>query len=193
MAYVLKINGVSHEVSFVDGKAVYSPPLNESKSEKRKNADRLKGILESRKCPGINTDTTFLSGIGTLEQQFDGDVEGMNEVISAARRKGFNPTSGMFYYEPLARYVGDPEAFLSAGDGKGRIRDVCEKRGWGCRGTVNVKARQPEEDPLKNPKVPLAESIVREEVGRLRQDPSNQKKPERELREQVLDKHALKL
>lgn len=45
----------------------------------------------------------------------------------------------------LEDYPGDPKARVTSRDD---IRRICEKRGWGCHGTVNVRAREkpPQED-----------------------------------------------
>lgn len=46
----------------------------------------------------------------------------------------------------LEEYPGDPRARVS---GRADIRRICEERGWGCRGAVDVEAR--EREPIERP------------------------------------------
>ena len=101
-----------------------------------------------------------------------------------AKDAGVN-TKGKIYLGGLARYPGDPEAWVS---GRGDVQRICETRGWGSRGAVNVKSQEPTESPVETP---LAEDIVTDKVTDIM---SHVPKKERkrvdvtELREQVKDK-----
>lgn len=44
----------------------------------------------------------------------------------------------------LARYPGDPEAWVSS---RSEVKKICEKRGWNCDGQVKVKHSQDNVDP----------------------------------------------
>lgn len=150
-------------------------------------------MIACRQAPGVQTDNTFLAGIGTLRDQFDGDDFTLNEVVQVAQASGYSPKSSDFYNESLARFPGDPEAFLHAGQGRDHIKKVCEKRGTGCRGAVNVKGRGLEKDPFEGPPK-LAPDLVNEEINRrVAANPDEGRRPRKELAAEVVDKHALKL
>jgi hypothetical protein len=193
MSYVIVINGTRHTVTTDSrGREVYDPPLD--RAFEKKCEKRFKEMLESRAPPRCMTDDVFFGGPGrrTLLDQFDGDEYGVNELVQAARKRGYNPSPFDTYVDTIADGLGDPEAFVSTG-GRGHIRRVCEKRGLGCRGAVNLEPRAPDRDYIKEPKVALAEDIVQEEMTRMKKDPKNASKKEGELRDQIISKHALKL
>ena len=108
-------------------------------------------ILATRASPGLRTDAQFLHG---RHDAFGTDDAGL---ASRLRARGADPNG--VYHSSLARYVGDPEAVVSGRDG---IRKVCEKRGWSCEGTVNVRGRV-EHTPLDGG---VAEDIVARETAR---------------------------
>lgn len=149
-------------------------------------SESLAELLALRQSPSLNTDTTFMANRGTLLQQLDGDHEALTEVMRGASKSGFRPTDNHVYIEGLARYPGDPEAFIT---GKGDVRNVCEKRGQACHGSVEVKHREPEHDPHESK--PLAGDIVQGEMqSRIAADPSLKRK--RDLKDQVIDDHSMK-
>lgn len=192
MSYTIVVNGVSHSVSHVDGRAVYDPPLD--KAFERQSDARLRDMLRSQSAPRCMTDREFFQGIGTLDKQFADDEEGLREVVRIARSHGYNPGAHDVYMDNLAQFPGDPEAFVTPSGGRGQIKRVCEKRGVSCHGAVEVKAVAPTRDHVKSPKCLLADDIVDDEIKRrVKKDPSLAKKSRAELREQVIDKHALKL
>lgn len=93
-------------------------------------------------------------------------------------------TKGKKYISQLARFVGDPEAWV---DGRGDVQRVLEKRGWGSEGSVKAKLR--EKEPPKP--VALAEDLIQEKMREMViKDPGLKEKPREELREKVLDKHT---
>lgn len=94
-------------------------------------------MLALRQCPSLNTDTRRM--IGWSEPRFS---------------------------EQLARYPGDPEAWVSHPDD---YRRVLRERGWGCRGSINIKAADVEV-PDDNKPYEVADDIVEEEVGRIVED-----------------------
>jgi len=91
-----------------------------------------------RQAPSLETDTTFTRGFGT--DPFGGPVNSFTHrrYMQMAKAAGVS-TQGKRYMSGLARYPGDPKAWVGS---KGDVRRVCEKRGWGCEGAVNVKARE---------------------------------------------------
>lgn len=189
--YSVTINGKKHRVTIVNGKSIYDPPLDESRV--RRDRKNMRQMLKNRTFPGVNTDTTFLAGFGSLEKQFGGDEVGMRETVEAARAQGYNPGPFDVYLPTVAKCKGDPDAWLKAGEGTGKIRDVCEKRGVAARGKVNTKGRGPERDYIKEPRKKLADDLVEKKIKEYRKNPEFSKKSKAELREMVIDKHSNKL
>ncbi len=105
---------------------------------------RLKGeshniakICATRKSPALNTDTTFLSG-HVNGSQFAGCPDVGRHHKAVAEAAGIN-TAGAVYMGGLARYSGDPEAWVSS---KGDVARICTERGWGVEGAVTVQRRE---------------------------------------------------
>ncbi len=91
-----------------------------------------------RQGPGLSTDTTFTRGFAS--QPFDGPVNPfVHKRYAAMARKAGVSISGKRYMSGLARYPGDPKAWVSD---RSDIKKLCERRGWGCEGAVKVKARE---------------------------------------------------
>jgi hypothetical protein len=94
-------------------------------------------VLATRSFPGTRgTDRSFMQGRALDGSQFEGlpDVVGRNYVAQAADA-GVNP-AGRYYCGSVARFPGDPRAWV------GSINDVkriCEAEGWTARGAVNVE------------------------------------------------------
>lgn len=152
---------------------------------------RLAEMLALQQAPQINTDDTWFARFGTLEDQFKGDARGLKQVTDAAQQHGHKPNPNSVYYSGLAAFPGDPKAFITNAP-QGHIRSVCEERGQGSRGLVNVKAREPESDPLDVSFVAddISDRIIE---GWRKEDPDKIKKMSlRELREEVNHKHAHK-
>jgi hypothetical protein len=128
-----------------DGKTVFDPPLPPEYEQQVK--DRFSEVLRDRVFPGLNTDTTFAAGRGTLDKQFD-DPKDLEEAVAAARAQGYNPKPTDIYCASVADKVGDREAWIPGGaDAKGHIRRVCEKRNIGCSGSLNIPQPEPRVDP----------------------------------------------
>jgi hypothetical protein len=105
---------------------------------------RLKGSSQSlaemfalQAAPLPKTDSTFLSGFGANGAQFQGGPmaeEQGNHYKRVAEAGGQNVT-GKVYLASLAKYPGDPRAWISD---RGDVRRVVEERGWTCEGDVQV-------------------------------------------------------
>jgi hypothetical protein len=117
---------------------------------------RLEEMLAARSPPMSNTDREFLEGRGGCHDQFQGSPQG--EFYRRAAAAAGVDTAGRVYLSSLAAYPGDPVAWVS---GRGDVRRVCEERGWGCRGAVDVPVRA--EEPA--PAVPLAPDILAREAA----------------------------
>jgi hypothetical protein len=108
---------------------------------------RVRDMLASGKAPQANTDSTFLSG-HCNGNQFEGHPQVGDLYAKDARAAGVDP-AGKVYYAGLARYAGDPEAWVNS---KGEIKAKCEERGWGCQGAVNVVPKNVRKKPTKKRK-----------------------------------------
>lgn len=107
-------------------------------------------MLADQAPPGVKTDSTFFgNAVNTVSKIMNDDPEYGQAIVAQARRHGYNPNPNDVYESGLAEKPGDPLAFVPATGGRGHIRKVLESRGWGGEGAVNIKARQPERDPLE--------------------------------------------
>lgn len=124
----------------------------------------LADTLAHRKFPGIKTDATHFAG-KWHKDQFEGSQYG-RVVRKIAERKGVS-TVGKIYHHSLARYPGDPEAWV---DSRGDIARICKERGWGCEGEVKVQREDFDAHPRE--KYELAPEVVERYVREgVREDP----------------------
>lgn len=154
-------------------------------------SDKLATMVSLRKGPVLSTDDTFFQGSKPLYEQF-GSQKALDRNLAVSKRMGFTPDPNSVYFPNLARFKGDPEAYVSRSQGRGYIRRLLEKRGWSSEGAVSVAGRGPESDPLdaKNC-VPLGEDVIQRYAGKMiEKDPSLRQLGRKELRERVLDRHG---
>ena len=106
--------------------------------------------------PGSQTDREFLrateNGRQFAKTPWIGDA-----YAAKAKKAGVN-TTGKVYKSSLARFPGDPRAWVG---GRGDVQKVCEQEGWGCDGAVKVKMQEPE--PAGE--VAIADDIVERRVA----------------------------
>lgn len=113
-------------------------------------------MLACRAFPGLRTDAEFLKG-KCNGNEFE-DQPGLGNFYAAeAARHGVNHV-GKTYVSGLARYPGDPEAWIS---GRGDAERICRERGWGCEGSVNVATQERE----ARADVKLSPDLVDDEVN----------------------------
>jgi hypothetical protein len=140
-------------------------------------------MLACRAFPALRgTDSVFLRGKPLGGGQFAGDGIVAKAYAEEAAKAGVS-TAGRYYMGKLARFPGDPEAWVS---GTGDVKRICEQRGWGCSGQVNVQQPRYKDtpSPLGGP-YRVADDIVDRHVEqRLAQDPGLASKRE-EVREAV--------
>lgn len=142
-------------------------------------------IITSGQAPGPVTDRELLEG-HTNQNQFEGNPRYAKWIEQQYKRHsgGKAPPKGSIYMDNLCRkgMAGDPEAWV---DGRGDVKRLLEKRGWGADGPLmSVKEQE------KPPPVPkkLADHIVARNVNNhLAVNPRADK---REVREMVLEKHG---
>lgn len=125
----------------------------------RGESHRLAEMLATGTPPMSNTDREFLEG-HCNGSQFANEEEIGEVYRRRARAAGVDP-KGKVYLSGLARFPGDPEAWV---DGRGDVQRRLEERGWGSEGSVTVKPRDPVA-PSPSPKV--ADDLVDDEVGRI--------------------------
>lgn len=150
---------------------------------------RFASMIACQRGPGLMTDSVFFAGQPMLRDQFR-DKRQLKKVLAMAQRHGYKPSPSDVYEPGLARFQGDPEAFVPRTGGRGYIKSLCAKRGWGCQGAVNVDASTPNHDPHATG-TRLAEDLVqghlREEI---RKNPALRNK-KKELREKIIEKHGV--
>lgn len=149
------------------------------------NRERLADMLSSGIPPGCRTDSTFLHG-NVNGNQFENQAHIGDAYKKKADKAGVSVT-GKKYLSSLARYAGDPEAWVS---GRGDVERVVRERGWSCEGAVNVDATN--DVPVKEKKrVRLAEDIVQRKMAEsLAVNP--EQKDLGELRHKIIEKHGRK-
>lgn len=150
---------------------------------------RMEELLNNKRMPGIRTDAQFLANHGTLDKQFEGDARQLKAVTETAKKHGYNPSPNDTYIPTLARFPGDPLAFVPPGSPKSHIKKVCEATDRACEGDVTVsRSTKP---PPKT--VRLGEDLVQEEAAqRIAMNPEEALKPKEQLRNEILDKHGAK-
>jgi hypothetical protein len=109
---------------------------------------KLKDMLKSGVPPQGVSDCTFMRDTAN-GRQFQGQEHIGNQYRAVAEEHGQNVT-GKKYISGLARFPGDPEAWV---EGRGDVQKLVESRGWGCEGTVNVKKRELLNPPEPGPEV----------------------------------------
>ena len=142
---------------------------------------KLAEMLASRTPPMSNTDRELWEG-HTNGQQFE-KAPGIGDYYKRqARVAGVDP-KGKIYLSSLARYPGDPEAWV---DGRGDIKRVLDKRGWGAEGIVNAPVRKDDTPPaLESGLDPtLVDDYVRERMNAL---PEGDRADAGEIRESVVE------
>lgn len=154
----------------------------------RGESPQMAEILALRSPPRTMTDREFYEGRGTLEKQFRNDEMTLDFFVSEAKAHGYSPGANDVYCSELARFPGDPEAFVS--EGRGQIKRVCEKRGWSCDGAVKVNGRGGQDEPQRTR---LGKDIVQREVQGMRdQNPDLNKVSDRDLASEVISKQEYK-
>jgi hypothetical protein len=128
------------------------------KCRKKGTSHTLALMFAEAQPPQSQTDREFMRGTEN-GRQFQGRPEVGNEYRRVAEGLG-GQTKGKKYLSSLAAFPGDPRAWV---DSRADVAKVCEERGWGCTGAVNVKHRTDEAPPAP---VPVGEDIVQAEVAK---------------------------
>jgi hypothetical protein len=119
--------------AIIDG----TPEQQDAYDEMRRNGEshKLAEMLALQRTPGAVTDSTFLAG-HVNGNQFADDPNAGARYKREAEAAGVS-TTGKVYLSQLAKYPGDPKAWVSS---RGDVARVCKERGWACSGAVKVKS-----------------------------------------------------
>jgi hypothetical protein len=145
------------------------------------SSHQLAEMLALQTPPMSNTDREFLEGHAN-GSQFQ-DTPWVGDLYQGVAREAGVDTKGKVYLSGLARYQGDPEAWVT---GRGDVQRVLEKRGWGAEGSVNVKPTQAKQ---LSKATHLADDLVDGEVSRVLQTVPESERPYvdvQDLRDQVV-------
>lgn len=133
--------------------------------------------------PQVVTDATFMRGTAN-GAQFEKTPYIGDGYKKLAARHGVN-VKGKKYFSSLARFPGDPEAWV---DSRGDVARLIAKRGWKCDGSVKVNAIRNDQEPEQ---VGLADDIVQDEVAKVLADhPEPQKVNVGELAHTIREKRT---
>jgi hypothetical protein len=152
------------------------------------SGDSFAAICALQRASSVETDSTFFSG-----HTYGADAmpaEQWNNYVQAAHRHGFTPPAGAKYFPNLARFQGDPEAFVTQAMGRGYIQKLIEQRGGKMNRNMEVTWNEPEGDPLDDRNcIPIAETILQREMKRA-STPGMTAKSRKELRRRLISKHG---
>lgn len=121
---------------------------------------RLAEMFALQQPPMSNTDREFLEG-HCNGNQFAGNPALGDALARDAREAGVDIT-GKIYKDSLARFPGDPEAWVG---GRGDVERIARKRGLRVRGSVNVDYMPRDTPPPAE--VEIAEDLVQAEVAEI--------------------------
>lgn len=145
---------------------------------------KLALMFVSQTPPDCRSNTKFMAHFGANGKQFENSRRG-DAYEKVAKKLGFN-TKGKVYISGLARFPGDPQAWISDRDD---IKRICEKNNYNCEGEFNITARN---DVPPKPPVDLAPQLVEQGVrDLLQEDPGLKSKPVEELRERVIEERSM--
>lgn len=150
---------------------------------------RFSEMVALQSPPRCMSDRELFEGFGTLDKQFS-DPLYKKFVLDNAKRRGFVPGNYDVYMPSLARYPGDPEAFVPPTGGRGHIKKICEQRGWAHEGCVTVKGQDGARNPLDDKDKKLAPDLVAENMRKYVEKNPGVKMSRDELRHTIIEKHG---
>jgi hypothetical protein len=118
-------------------------------------------IFAFQQAPGIVTDSTYFHGSRML-----GDVWGeqqAGELVQEAAKHGYTVGANDNYNPTRARFKGDPLAFTKHGEGRTKVREVCELRGIDAP-EYGIKSSDKNKGKALNKARDVAPDIVRNEI-----------------------------
>lgn len=158
----------------------------------RGESPRMAEMLALRQAPRGMTDSVFFEGTKPIGKAYGNYQQGLEQLVDRAKKNGYTPNANDVYDSGLARFPGDPEAFIPPSGGRGYVKRLLEKRGWSAEGAVSVKGRQPERDPNEG-KPKLADKVANKLVDHMvKKNPDLKRVDRRELKAEVVHKHGAK-
>lgn len=167
------------------------------------NGHNFAEMVATNSAPGGVTDRELFAGRGTLLDQFGGDEKRVQSLVESAKKNyGFTPNVNDVYDPQLAPATakgtkGHPDCFVPATGGLSHYRAIARKKGMNVlpglssEGQLRIEPGDARERKVRKPG--LGENIVRRKLREaIQRDPSLKLKDQRELREKIIDKHALK-
>ncbi len=136
--------------------------------------------------PRLHTDTSLHLGDGFKDNVL------RQKAYRKARAVGIDP-NGKTFMPGLAdkRGYADPDAWVPQHDFRSTVKRVCERRGHGCEGTVNVKRRELDEPSY--PRYRPDPKMVAKDVEQVNQDEHGgqmTKRQKQELHEKLTEQYA---
>ena len=158
---------------------------------KEGNSHNWAAMCALQKGPALSTDDTFFQGSKPLYDQFESQKH-LDGYLKESAKRGFVPNKNAVYFPGIARFRGDPEAYVTRAQGRTYIKGLLERRGWACEGAVKTAHRQPEDDPLAARNcVRLADNIIIDRAKTMqKQDPSVKRMSRQALREKIIAEHG---
>lgn len=157
------------------------------------NSPLFAEMLALRLAPGARTDREYFADRGKLGDQFVSEKV-CDFYVGEARKHGYNPNPNDVYDSAVARFAGDPRAFISPGGGRGQAADALEAQGFEVSnrlgdGLVSVRSRPGEAAPIETPH--LAPDLIDEMIeNRIAANPDLARADRRELVEAVTYEHG---
>lgn len=159
---------------------------------KNGTSPRMAEMFASRKAPGggITTDVFMADSPALhLRDQFDGDEWRLSRVINGAKRAGFTPNATDRYIPTVARFEGDPRAFINHKHTLGDLKRELEDAGVEAEGAVNTSGRNA--PPAKPQLTRLAPQIVERIRKRMvKENPDLAHSDQKQLRQEIVEKHG---
>ena len=109
--------------------------------------------------PSLRTDSVFMEG-HCNGNQFE-STPWMGDWYKAQAKAAGVSVKGAVYKSGLARFPGDPEAWVRS---RGDVERICRARGWSCRGDVYVPASYADEPDEPPDEIGVAHDIVEQRV-----------------------------
>ncbi len=144
----------------------------------------LAELLATRSFPGVRgTDRSFMQGRHLDGSQFEGTPPGVGrDYVAKALAAGVNP-AGKYYSGPLARFPGDPQAWV---DSLADVRRIAEERNLSVQGAIHREATVADPVPGSSGPYRVAPEIVAEHMAdRLAADPAAARIPRDELQHEI--------
>lgn len=174
-------------------KRVKVKPVNERSAEERAaDAARLAEMFAHRQPPGTKgTDRAFLEDRHN-GKQFASDPAAGEKYRQIAKRHGMHSVAGKIYQPGIARFPGDPQAWVSS------VSDLvnrCKALGKNCTGIVDYNAPEMPPPPSKPLDDKIAERLMTQTILNnpdIAVRIKNGKQTLRDLKDDVVAKHSFK-